>query len=120
MTLVIERAVGLSEERELEMKTGVDDLVIHWLSEFDEQKQLDPAGHYHLAPVVRWREDGQQRHWIPGLTFQADVTHLPWLRKLLGLKDQPHYHIDQVVLMQNIEKALMSSGQEGVGTLLAL
>ncbi|KEF30971.1 hypothetical protein D777_02124 [Marinobacter nitratireducens] len=114
MTFINPRLIGLTQERAIEDNTGVDDLHIGWQNEFASQVQKDPMGNTHRAPVVRWVQDGEHHYFVPRLSFSLNVTETPWLRKILGLENEPTYTIDTAALIKTIERKLLSESHQGL------
>ena len=106
------RLIGLTQERAIEENTGVSDLHIGWQDEYSVQRQQDPAGHVHHAPVVTWKRDGVTYQYVPTLPFRVNVTETPWLRRVLGLQEDPSYLVDGDSLMADIEQQLLSRGRK--------
>lgn len=104
------RLIGLTQERAIEENTGVTDLHIGWQDEYSVQRQQDPAGHTHQAPVVTWKRDGITYQYVPTLPFRVNVTETPWLRRVLGLQEEPSYLVDSERLIADIEQQLLSRG----------
>ncbi|MDY6797571.1 MAG: hypothetical protein SVX28_02295 [Pseudomonadota bacterium] len=104
------RLIGLTQERAIEENTGVTDLHIGWQDEYSAQRQQDPAGHTHQAPVVTWKRDGVTYQYVPTLPFRVNVTETPWLRRVLGLQEEPSYLVDGERLIADIEQQLLSRG----------
>ena len=111
MSINTNRLIGLTQERAMEINTGVTDLHIGWQNEYSQQEQRDPAGHLHRAPVVTWKKDDVTYQFVPRLTFRVNVTETPWIRRVLGLTDDPAYIVDGAELATAIEKQLLSRGK---------
>ena len=110
MSLHTNRLIGLTQERAMEVKTGVTDLHIGWQNEFEQQQQKDPSGHNHRAPVVTWKRDGVTYQFVPTLEFRVNVTETLWIRRILGLTDDPDFLVDSESLAAAIEAQLTSRG----------
>lgn len=110
MSLHTNRLIGLTQERAMEVKTGVTDLHIGWQNEFAQQQQKDPAGHNHRAPVVTWKRDGVTYQFVPTLEFRVNVTETLWIRRILGLIDDPDFLVDSDSLAAAIEAQLCRRG----------
>ncbi len=112
MSITTNRLIGLTQERAMEIKAGVTDLHIGWQSEYSQQEQRDPAGHLHRAPVVTWKKGDVTYQFVPKLAFRVNVTETPWIRRVLGITDDPAYIVDGAELAAAIEKQLLSRGRE--------
>lgn len=112
MSINTNRLIGLTQERAIELKTGVTDLHVGWQNEYSQQEQKDPAGHIHRAPVVTWKKDDVTYQFVPRLVFRVNVTETPWIRRVLGMTDDPAYIVDKEELTTAIEHQLLSRGRE--------
>ncbi|MGM0769109.1 MAG: hypothetical protein ACQEV6_13885 [Pseudomonadota bacterium] len=110
MSINTNRLIGLTQERAMEEKTGVTDLHIGWQREFGQQQQKDPSGHIHRAPVVTWKREGVTYQFVPTLEFRVNVTETLWIRRVLGLTDDPQFLVDSEALARAIEAQLTTRG----------
>lgn len=104
------RLIGLTQERAMEENTSVTDLHIGWQREYAQQQQRDPAGHLHRAPVVTWKREGVTYQFVPKLEFRVNVTETVWIRRVLGLIDDPEFLVDGEALERAIVAQLNSRG----------
>lgn len=102
MSIVMNRVVGLSEERELEQKSGVSNLHISWREDVEAQRQFDPNGQAHLAPLVSWSHKGSHFRYVPELTFRIEFKALPAFLRQFGLKSEQYFVIDALQLRRDI------------------
>jgi len=109
MSMIESRLIGLSDEVALERQAGVEDLHIGWQVEEESQQQPDPDGRIHIAPVVRWKQDGVIHRHVPVLGFREDPAPEAKLRRFFGLPDLQRYVIDREKLLADIEES-MSAG----------
>lgn len=116
MSINANRLIGLTQERAMEEKTGVADLHIGWQREYEQQQQKDPSGHTHRAPVVTWTRKGVAYQFVPRLEFRVNVTETPWIRRVLGLTDDPRFLVDSEALARAIEAELTTRGVNGIGS----
>lgn len=112
MSIDINRVIGLTQEKRIETETGVDNLHIGFQNQFAGQRQTDPSGHQHRAPVVSWKENGETRRFVPTLTFRVNVTETPWLKKVLGIEEEPDYRVDADALETAIKRRLHTARQQ--------
>ncbi|MEX2476723.1 hypothetical protein [Marinobacter sp.] len=110
MSMNTHRLIGLTQERAMEEKTGVTDLHIGWQYEYAQQQQKDPSGHNHQAPVVTWKREGVTYQCVPRLAFRVNVTETPWIRRVLGLTDDPDFLVDTEALTHAVETQLLTRG----------
>lgn len=106
------RLIGLSDELEMEARTGVRELHIGWQHEGHRQFQHDPAGALHFAPVVRWYREGQRYRFVPHLEFRQ-VTLDSRLWRLVGMADRTGYEVDVEALIRRVEAVLLQSPETG-------
>ncbi|PVY76825.1 hypothetical protein C8D92_10456 [Tamilnaduibacter salinus] len=116
MSIDINRIIGLTQEKRIETETGVENLHIGFQNQFAEQRQIDPSGHQHRAPVVSWQENGETRRFVPMLTFQVNVTETPWLKKVLGIEEEPDYRVDADALEADIKHRLQEARKADVAS----
>ncbi|MDX1635763.1 MAG: hypothetical protein R3280_14065 [Marinobacter sp.] len=110
MEMHSKRLIGLTEERRLEAACHVEDLHIGWQLEFDHQRQRDPAGHTHLAPVVTWSRGGTTYRFVPSLAFLAVASQPHWLPRQWRHAGNRAYRVDREQLLHAIEHQLVSRG----------
>ena len=105
MSLVETRLIGLSDELQIERRSGVCDLHIGWQREDELQHQFDPSGGVHLAPVVRWYCNGKRYRHVPQLKFSSWKLDSK-LGRMLRLPARSGYQIDRDALIRDIESAI--------------
>lgn len=111
MAIVINRVMGLTEERKLEQKYGVSDLHISWREDVAGQRQSDPNGQVHLAPLVTWGRDGVTCRYVPELRFRIEFRPLSSVLRQFGLEAEQYFVIDAVELSRDIGGKLATLGR---------
>ncbi|WP_111496336.1 MULTISPECIES: hypothetical protein [Marinobacter] len=102
MSVMIQRVIGLTEERQLEDLFAVRDLHISWRDDLSAQHQRDPDGRLHLAPMVTWTAHGEHYRFIPWLRFRIAFRTLPSILRQLGWRSEHYFAIDPDALLSDI------------------
>ncbi|PAV25142.1 hypothetical protein C8D92_10292 [Tamilnaduibacter salinus] len=110
MSTVVQRVVGVTDERDLESRFRIENLHISWRFEHASQKQADPTGQRHLAPLVSWERDGQVYRYIPHLDFVERTLSLPRVLRQIGFVDERQYEVDADRLRRVISEQLGTLG----------
>ncbi|MDX1457727.1 MAG: hypothetical protein R3276_09065 [Marinobacter sp.] len=108
MSISTIRLIGLSEEKEMNRRTGVDDLHIGWQMERSEQVQKAPDGRSVRAPVVTWWIGGVSEQFVPTLRFVRTESQSRSLARLFGHADEQTWTVDVDALKQDIEEQLFT------------
>lgn len=111
MSMAINRVIGLTEERQLEARYGVTDLHISWRDDVVGQRQTDPNGQEHLAPLVTWRYRGQTYRFVPQLAFRIEFRTLPAVLRQCGLQERQYFVVDGLALSREIGEQLATRGR---------
>ncbi|MDC0664230.1 hypothetical protein [Marinobacter sp. SS21] len=110
MSISTIRLIGASEEREMNRRSGVDELHIGWQKECQEQRQSAPDGRVFRAPLVTWWVGGDQGQFVPTLRFVRVPSQSRSLARLLGGSVTEEWAVDVEALKRDIEKQLCTSG----------
>ncbi|TBW56054.1 hypothetical protein EZI54_10460 [Marinobacter halodurans] len=111
MSIAVNRVIGLTEERQMEARYGVADLHIHWREDVASQRQTDPNGQAHLAPLVSWTHKGRTYRYVPRLTFRIEFRSLPAILRQCGLQERQYFVVDALALSREIGGQLASCGR---------
>ncbi len=109
MSISTIRLIGVSEEREMNRRTGVDELHVGWQKECPEQRQSAPDGRVFRAPVVTWWMGGERGQFVPTLRFVRVPSQCRSLARLLGGSVTEEWAVDVEALKNDIEKQLYTA-----------
>ncbi|MDX1754739.1 MAG: hypothetical protein R3175_01635 [Marinobacter sp.] len=109
MSISTIRLIGLSEEKDMNRRTGVDELHIGWQMECAEQVQKAPDGQSVRAPVVTWWLGGVREQFVPTLQFVRTESQSRSLARLFGHADEQTWTVDVDTLKRDIEEQLFTS-----------
>lgn len=111
MSIAINRVIGLTDERNLEKQFGLSELHISWREAIAGQRQSDPNGQAHLAPLVSWSHEGVSYRYVPQLTYRIEFRPIPFVLEQLGVRAEQYFVIDAVDLVRDISSRLATLGR---------